>query len=92
MKNKYNFLPIVSLILSLIGAVLVACHILLPGIILAGIGFVGSIIIRMLKNKLNISELLCFLSLIISAFLLIASAVGFTAYSVWDYVSSKDIG
>lgn len=92
MKNKYNLLPIASLTFSVVGAVLVACHVLLPGIIIAAIGFAGGVVVKALERRLTIAEILSFLALIIGIFLLVLSITGFAAYTVLDYINLKDIG
>ncbi len=92
MKNKYNIIPIASLSVSVVGVVLVACHVLLPGLILAIIGFGGGIAAKVLERKLALIELLAFLALVIGILLLVVSVAGFAAYTVLDYVNLKDIG
>ena len=92
MKNKYNFIPVSVLSVSVIGAVLVACHVLLPGPILAAVGLAGGIVAKVLERRLNMRELLVFLAFIIGIVLFVASVAGFAAYTVLDYVNLKDIG
>ncbi len=92
MKNKYNFIPVSVLSVSVIGAVLVACHVLLPGLILAAVGLAGGIVAKVLERRLNMRELLVFLAFIIGIVLFVASVAGFAAYTVLDYVNLKDIG
>ncbi len=92
MKNKYVLIPVASLFLSVVGPILVACHVLLPGIIISVFGLIGGVVVKALERRLTLPELLAFIAFIVGILLFVISIVGFTAYTVLDYVNIKDIG
>lgn len=91
-KNRLNLIPVAALLCSVAGAVLIACHILIPGIVVAAVGLVFGIVTRAIEKKCALYEALAYWAFVLSIVLFIISGIGFAGYTVWDYVNSRDIG
>ena len=89
--TKADLIPAVTLLMSAIGTILVACHVLIVGIVFAALGLAGSIYTRIAEKKLGMNEVLAYWAEMLGIVLFIVCCLGFLGYSVWDYVASKDL-
>ena len=89
--TKADLIPAVTLLMSVVGTILVACHVLSAGMVFAAIGLAGSIYTRVAEKKLGLNEVLAYWAEMLGIVLFIVCCFGFLGYSVWDYVASKDL-
>ncbi len=89
--TKADLIPALTLLMSAVGTVLVACHVLVVGLIFAAIGLAGGIYTRVAEKKLGMNEVLAYWAEMLGIVLFIVCCMGFAGYSVLDYVTSKDL-
>lgn len=91
-KNRMNLIPLFALICSVIGVILTACHILIPGAAAVSAGLILGIVTRVIEKKQNLNEALAYWAFALGITLFIVGVLGFIGYNIWDYVNGKDIG
>lgn len=94
-EKKYkiaDLLSVTTLLISVLGVILVACHILIAGLVISSIGLICSIITRIYEKKLSLNERLAYWAEMLGIVLFIVCCFGFAGYTVWDIVNSKDVG
>lgn len=93
MKNlrKVDYFPLCAAIVSLVGGVLVACHLQLAGIIIAICGLIAAIVLYCLKGRLGLNIFIAYWSLVACVAFVFLSLLGFTGYTVWDIYKQHDV-
>ncbi len=90
MKDKLN-LSTAALALSIIGGILVACKLLIVGLVLAVIGLVLSIVGFVRRGEMSINVYLAYWCMIACITILFLSGLGATGYTVYDMIMGHDV-
>lgn len=90
--NYYNLIPIAALVLDLAGIILIACHVLVPGLVVAVLGLACGIATKVLEKKKELNERLAYWSFVLSFVCLFIAAVGFAGYTVLDMILERELG
>lgn len=90
--KKADLIPAFSLLLSVVGAILVACHLLIPGLVVSSLGLIAAIFTWITEKKFGMNPCLSYWAEMLGIVLFIISCLGFAGYTVWDYVKMKDVG
>lgn len=90
--KAYDLFPAATLLFAAVGLILVSCHVLIAGMVLSGIGFVGGIVTRVTERKFALNERLAYWAETLGIVLFVVCCLGFAGYTVWDLVAAKDVG
>ena len=92
LSNKFDLISIVSMAVTVLGAILVASHVLIAGLVVAGVGMLAAIVGYILKGKLNMNVNWAYIALTVTIILFIFTAIGFAGYTTWDIYKAHDFG
>lgn len=91
-ENRFNFIPLAALSFSVVGTILVACHVLIAGVAVAAVGLACGIVTRVFEKRYGLCEILAYWAFVLGIVLMIVCVLGFAGYTVLDLVNSKDVG
>lgn len=89
--NIVDYIPLIIVAICLAGGILVACHLQLAGLIVAGIALVVQIVLYRLKSKVKFNIYIVYWSLVACVAIFLLSILGFAGYTVWDIYTEHDV-